>query len=63
MTKRELMTMIANMRDDEEVNFVGEYIDRDGYPYDVFETKVYKVVGENAKKVRKNYGIIRIENE
>ena len=61
MTKAELMRMIENLNDNEQVKFIAESFDRDGFPYDMVVTKVYKVVGENAKPIKKEYGIIRYE--
>jgi hypothetical protein len=61
MTKKELMEMLANIEENEELTFVTERRDRDGYPYDE-TTKVYKVLGANVKKVRGAYGIVRLEN-
>lgn len=61
MTKKELIEMLANIKENEQLTFVVEAQDRDGYPYDTTE-KVYKVLGANVKKVRGAYGIIRLEN-
>jgi hypothetical protein len=61
MTKKELIEMLANIEENEELTFVVEERDREGYPYDT-TTKVYKVLGANVKKVRCAYGIIRLEN-
>lgn len=60
MTKRELMEMLANIEDNEEIKFVVEEMDRDGYPYDT-TAKVYRVVKANAQLVRGQYGIERYE--
>lgn len=61
MTKIELMRMIENLNDNEQVQFIAEESDRDGFPYDLVITGIYKVLGENAKPVKKEYGIIRYE--
>lgn len=61
MTKKQLIEMLANIDDNEQLNFVVEEQDRDGFPYDT-TTKVYKVLGENIKTVKEEYGIIRLEN-
>jgi hypothetical protein len=61
MTKKELIEMLTNIEENEELTFVVEERDREGYPYDAI-TKVYKVLGANVKKVRCDYGIIRLEN-
>jgi hypothetical protein len=63
MTKKELLEMIKNYNDNEELAFVYEDRDRDGYPVDEFTEKVYKVVKKNNyKKVKEQYGIVRIYN-
>jgi hypothetical protein len=62
MKKAELLKMLENIGDDEELNFVVNELDRDGYPEDRIEPAVYKVVGENYKVVREQYGIHRIYN-
>jgi hypothetical protein len=61
MTKKELIEMLANIEENEELTFVTEEMDREGYPYDT-TVKVYKVLGANIKKVRCEYGIIRLRN-
>jgi hypothetical protein len=61
MTKKELLKMLENVGENEKLTFVVEALDRDGYPYDTTE-KVYKVLGENVKKVRCDYGVMRLEN-
>lgn len=60
MTKRELMEMLANIEDNEEIKFVVEEEDRDGYPYDTI-ARVYRVVKVSAQLVRGQYGIERYE--
>lgn len=62
MTKKELIEMLANIEENEELTFVVEARDRDGYPYDTTE-KVYKVLGEKTKTVCGDYGIKRIYND
>ena len=59
MTKKELIEMLNNVNDNEEITFVAELIDRDGFPYDV-PVKVYKVIGGETKTVTEKYGITRI---
>lgn len=61
MTKKELIEMLANIDENEQLTFVTEGRDRDGFPYDA-TIDVYKVLGANVKKVRCEYGIIRLEN-
>lgn len=60
MTKRELMAMLADAKDDEVITFVAWGSDRDGYPYDR-EVDIYKVIAGDTKRVKTEYGIIRIE--
>ena len=60
MKKYELIEMLKNIKDDEEIRFVVDGRDYEGYPKDEL-VNVYKVIGENAKKVRKEYGIKRYE--
>lgn len=62
MKKAELLKMLENIGENEELHFVVEARDRDGYPEDRIENRVYKVVGENYKRVREQYGIHRIYN-
>jgi hypothetical protein len=62
MTKAELLKMLENINENEELNFVTQELDRDGYPEDRIEDRVYKVVGKNYKVVREQYGIHRIYN-
>jgi hypothetical protein len=62
MTKAELLKMLENIGENEELHFVVQELDRDGYPEDRIEDRVYKVVGENYKRVREQYGIHRIYN-
>ena len=59
MTKRELMAMLAEANDDEVITFVEEARDRDGYPFDR-TVEVYKVIAGDTKRVRGEYGIVRI---
>ena len=54
--------MLENIGENEELHFVAEELDRDGYPEDRIALRVYKVVGENYKRVREEYGIERIVN-
>lgn len=61
MTKKELMKMLANIEENEELTFVVERTDRDGFPRDV-KMDVYKVLGANVKIVYCEYGIMRLEN-
>lgn len=60
MTKKELIKMLANINENEELTFVLEKKDKDGYAYDTTE-KIYKVLGAKVKKVRYDYGVMRIE--
>lgn len=62
MTKRELIEMLKNIGDDEKINFVSEILDKDKYPQDQIEPKVYKVVGENYVREHVGFGVYRIEN-
>lgn len=62
MKKAELLKMLENIGENEELHFVAEELDRDGYPEDRIALRVYKVVGENYKRVREEYGIERIVN-
>lgn len=62
MTKRELLEMLENIKDDETINFVSEILDKDRYPQDQIEPKVYKVVGEKYVKEHVGFGVYRIEN-
>lgn len=62
MTKFELMKMLENVNDNDELTFVVNAIDRDGYPYDT-TAKVYKVLGAEVVTVRGEYGISRLENK
>ena len=59
MTKKELIEMLKDVNDNEEITFVTERIDRDGFPYDL-PVNVYKVVGGETKTVTEKYGIERI---
>lgn len=62
MTKRELLEMLKNIKDNETINFVSEILDEDRYPQDKIEPKVYKVVGENYVREHVGFGVYRIEN-
>lgn len=62
MTKKELIEMLANIDENEQLTFVVEARDREGYPYDA-TTKVYKVLGANVQEIRCQYGIKRLENK
>lgn len=68
MTKKELVEMLKDVGDDEELTFVKDYMDRDGFPYDV-RVKIYKVIGGKTKFIKvdadheattERYGILRI---
>lgn len=59
MTKKELVKMLENINDNDEITFVAEHSDRDGFPYDV-PAGVYKVIGGKTKTVTGEYGIMRI---
>lgn len=59
MTKKELIEMMKNVNDNEELTFVADRIDRDGFPYDV-PVNIYKVIGGETKTVTEEYGITRI---
>ena len=59
MTKAELMKMIENFDENEELLFVCEISDRDGWPEDI-PVAVYKVVTTKAKRICKG-GIPRYE--
>lgn len=58
MTKKELMEMLKNVADNEQINFVAEAYDRDGYPYDRVEN-IYKVVGNYQVEIGE-YDIKRV---
>ena len=62
MTKAELLNMIKNYDDNDELMFVIEKTDRDGYPYDT-TANVYKIVTPNAKRVIEKYGIARYRED
>jgi len=62
MKKNELLKMLENIGENEELNFVAQEFNRDGYPKDVIAFQVYKVVGEKYKVVCEEYGIRRIYN-
>ena len=59
MTKKEFIEMMKNVNDNEEITFVVERIDRDGFPYDA-PVNIYKVIGGETKTVTEKYGIERI---
>ena len=62
MKKAELIEMLKEIDDNEEIMFIEELIDRDGYPTDFINNKIYNVVGcEHYKEVREKYGIYRIK--
>jgi hypothetical protein len=63
MTKKELLEMLENIKDDEKINFVSEKVDKAGYPQDKLEPDVYKVVGENYITEHVGFGVYRIENK
>lgn len=60
MIKAELIKMIENIGDNEELRFIEETKDRDGFPEETIR-RIFKVVGESAKLVSKGYGIYRYE--
>ncbi|MDD7752924.1 MAG: hypothetical protein PUJ51_00195 [Clostridiales bacterium] len=60
MTKTELIKMIESIGDNEELRFIEETKDRDGFPEETVR-RIFKVVGESAKLVRKECGIYRYE--
>lgn len=62
MTVAEIKAMINRMANNEEVIFVGEKMDRDGYPYEVAEN-VIAIVPKDTKKVNVGYGIMRYKRE
>lgn len=62
MTKAELIKMIEHYNDDEELMFVYETRDRDGYPEDSI-AKVYKIVTTKAECVRGECGIHRYKEK
>ena len=59
MTKKELIEMLKDVNDNEEITFVAERFDRDGFPYDA-TANVYKVIGGETKAITEKYGIRRI---
>lgn len=59
MTKRELMEMLKDVNDNEEITFVKNRYDRDGFPFDT-EEDIYKVIGGTTKTVTEECGIKRI---
>ena len=58
MTVAEIKEMIKNMKDTDEVIFVKQTYDRDGYPYEVKEN-IVAIVKEGTEKVNVGYGIMR----
>ena len=58
MTVAEIKVMINEMNDADEVIFVGERMDRDGYPYEVSE-EVIAIVPNGTEKIDVGYGIER----
>ena len=63
MLKKELLKMLEGIGDDEKINFVSEKIDKAGYPQDILQPDIYKVVGENYTTERVGFGVYRIENK
>lgn len=63
MLKKELLKMLEGIDDDEKINFVSEKIDEEGYPQDMLQPDVYKVVGENYTTEHVGFGVYRIENK
>ena len=59
MTKRELMEMLKDVNDNEEITFIKNRYDRDGFPFDT-EEEIYKVIGGATKTVVEECGIKRI---
>lgn len=62
MTKAELIKMIENYDDNEELMFVYEGRDCDGFPEDRI-AKIYKIVTTKAEYVRGECGIHRYEEK
>ena len=54
--------MLKNVDDNEELTFIKNNSDRDGYPYDT-SVAIYKVLGGEVVTVRGKYGITRLENK
>ena len=59
MTKKELIEMLNGVKDNEEITFVENLIDGDGFPYDG-KVNIYKVIGGKTECITKEYGITRI---
>ena len=55
MTKRELMEMVKRFNDNDEILFVSKNYDRDGYPEDVAQTTIYKIVKKGTPKKGQMY--------
>lgn len=58
MTKKELIAMLNEVKDNEEITFIEERQDRDGFPYDG-KVEIYKVLGGKIERVTKECGITR----
>lgn len=58
MTKKELIEMLNEVKDDEEITFIEERQDWDGFPYDG-KVEIYKVLGGEIERVTKECGITR----
>lgn len=48
MTKKELLEMLKDVKDDEQIVFIEYYHDRDGWPAERWNTDIKKVRGEKA---------------
>lgn len=58
MTVAEIKEMIKNMKDTDNVIFVKQAYDRDGYPYDAKEN-IIAIVKEGTEKINVGHGIMR----
>jgi hypothetical protein len=62
MTVAEIKKAIANMKDTDEVIFVVERYDRDGFPFETDE-EVIAIVPAGTERVTLEYGIKRYNRE
>lgn len=58
MTVAKIKEMINNMADTDEVKFVTEEYDRDGFPYETVQ-KIIAIVPKSAERVNVGCGIMR----
>jgi len=58
MTKAELLKMVEKYNDNDELMFIEEYSDRDGFPAET-TVEIDKIVRADAEYKRFEYGIYR----